>query len=325
LQTAILVVCGLSISLIGFAWNERYEAGNRRLLVISTTVGLWLISAWAATLDALASMSIATREYMHQYWTVGFPPVPLSRAFGTHWPFDQLELLIGSGWPTSLNYPAPRLFLGLGALGFAVLWHRNRSSAALLLAPIGVTLAAAAVRQYPFSSQLILFLVPGFFVAIGGSAEQIRQWLSPWSKVSGPVVVLLVVVPAVYPIMKRPPPYHLEDMKPVLAYMRAKRRPGDLVYVYYGAAPEVTFYAGAYGLHDGDYAVGGCHRGETRRYFEELDAFRGQPRLWVLITHSIPDYRERDDIVRYLDTIGVSSPWCKWSPLRSRLWWSSVM
>lgn len=304
-QPAVLVILALSVVFIIFALNERRETGSRRLLVLSTTLGLWVISALSATLTALASMTAATREYMHRYWAAGFPQVPMSLALKTLWPWDRLERLIGTGGSASLAYPAPALYLGLAVLGFAVLWHRNRSSAALLIAPICLTLAAAVARQYPFSDRLILFLVPSFFIAIGASAEQIREWLNRWSKVLGVVVLLLVVGPAVYPIAKTPPVYQLEDMKPVLSYMQARRRSGDLVYVYYGAAPHVTFYARAYGLHDDDYSVGGCTRGDTRHYFEELDMFRGRPRVWVLITHALPLYRERDDILRYLDTIGI--------------------
>jgi hypothetical protein len=190
-------------------------------------------------------------------------------------------------------------------LGFLILWRRDRSFAALLLTPIGLTLAAAFARQYPFSDRPILFLTPSFFTAIGASAGQIREWLSRWSKSLSVIVPALLTASAVYPMAKTPPVYHLEDMKPVLAYMQERRRPGDLVYVYYGAAPEVTFYAGAFGLGENDYAVGGCNRGNTRRYFNELDRFRGRPRLWVLMTHALALYRERDDILRYLDTIGL--------------------
>jgi hypothetical protein len=102
-----------------------------------------------------------------------------------------------------------------------------------------------------------------------------------------------------------PPVYRNEDVKPVLSYMQANRRPGDGVYVYYGAGPAVTFYGEIYGLRKNEYVVGGSHRGDGHCYFEELDMFRGRPRLWVVLTHTSFIYPERDDILRYLDTIGV--------------------
>ena len=33
--------------------------------------------------------------------------------------------------------------------------------------------------------------------------------------------------------------------------------------------------------------------------------FRGRPRVWILITHSLPRYRETQDLLSYLDAIGT--------------------
>jgi hypothetical protein len=304
-QPSVLVVLALSATLILFGLSGVREARDWHPWVLAMTVGLWVASALVSSLVALASMTAATQEYMHLYWAVGFPPVPISLVLKTLWPWDQLKRLLGAGAPASLIYPVPALYFGLIVLGFLILWRRDRSFAALLFTPVGLTLAAAVARQYPFSDRLILFLTPSFFIAMGASAEQIRGWLSRYSKSLGAAVPALIAASTMYPMAKTPPVYHLEDMKPVLAYMQARRRPEDLVYVYYGAAPEVAFYASAFGLGENDYAVGGCNRGDTKRYFNELDLFRGRPRLWVLMTHALALYRERDDILRYLDTIGL--------------------
>jgi len=51
--------------------------------------------------------------------------------------------------------------------------------------------------------------------------------------------------------------------------------------------------------------LGNCHRGSNRRCLEEIDRFRRRKRLWIVMTHAFRPYRERDDILRYLDAIGV--------------------
>src|SRR6516164_3672407 len=76
-------------------------------------------------------------------------------------------------------------------------------------------------------------------------------------------------------------------------------------YVYYGAGPAITFYDDQFGIADTDYVQGRCHRGDTRAYLLELDPLRGHPRVWVLIAHAVSEFGERDNIVRYLDTIGI--------------------
>jgi hypothetical protein len=304
-QPAILVVGGLDVALLISAWRGRQKSLAGRLQIIGMVSGVWLISALLSSLAGLASMTPATREYMHRFWAAGFPPIPISRIAGTWWPWDQLNGLLGTAGSASLNQPAPAFYFGLTVLGFALLWRRDRFLASLLLGPIGLALAAATARQYPFSDRLILFLTPSFFIAFGVSAEQIRQWLNRWSAALGASVLVLITVSAVYPMVKTPPVYEVENIKPALAYLRERRGPEDMIYVYYGAAPVVKFYAAAYSLGESAYAVGGCHRGDSRRYFEEIDAFRGRPRVWVFFTHSIPRYREREDVLRYLDAIGL--------------------
>jgi hypothetical protein len=57
----------------------------------------------------------------------------------------------------------------------------------------------------------------------------------------------------------------------------ARKRPGDVVYLYYGARLPFSFYNRDCGFRDNDYKVGLCHRGDNRGYFKELDMFRGSP------------------------------------------------
>jgi hypothetical protein len=117
-------------------------------------------------------------------------------------------------------------------------------------------------------------------------------------------MTLLAVLP-LYDFAAHLPVYRREETKPMLAYVQARRLHGDGVYVYYGAWQAVSYYAARYGLREGDYIIGGCHRGDTRSYLRELDRFRGQPRVWVLIAHAIPSLQELPAIISYFDRIGI--------------------
>ena len=305
-QPSIFIVCAFAASQVLFARSDKRPDPGRvwpeRLQPLGITSGLWLVSALLSALVGLAGVTSSTQEYLHRFWILGFPPVPISNITKSLWPVDPMEQLLGSGGLASLGYPLPTIYLALIGVGFVVLWRRDRMFATLLFGPVALTIAFAIAREYPFSDRAILFLFPSFFFAIGTATERIRQWLSRWSHPFAALVAVLITASAVYPMVRKSPVYRLEDIKPVLTHLREKKLPGDSVYVYYGAAPQVDFYASEYGLRQVDYAVGGCHRGDRKRYFEELDTFRGRPRVWILITHS---NGEGEDILRYLDTIGL--------------------
>jgi hypothetical protein len=301
---SVLVAAGLIVPIVLWTSTTPPEARRRRVGVV---VGVWAASGLAITLWSLAAMSAETRDYMRLYWADGLGPVSLADWVRTGWPWPRILRLFrgGFGAQAGLGYPLAPVYPVLATIGFVLLWRRDRQVALILLAPLGVTLAAAAARQYPFSDRLILFLVPTAAAAIAEVSGAAASLAAPYSRAIAALAVAAVSVPAVLPVATRLPPYRVEDLKPVLGYVQARHQRGDGIYVYYGAAPVMTVHASEFGLSPNMYAVGGCHRGETRRYLEELDTFRGSSRVWIILTHSLPVYREREDILEYLDTIGT--------------------
>jgi hypothetical protein len=112
----------------------------------------------------------------------------------------------------------------------------------LLLTPIGATIAAAIVRQYPFSDRLILFLVPHFFIAVAVSVDWLYHQAASWSEYVGWLLCIALLGPAAYPMVACLPAYRAEDMKPVMSHLEANWWPGDVTYLYYGASSAFTFY-----------------------------------------------------------------------------------
>jgi hypothetical protein len=209
----------------------------------------------------------------------------------------------GPGLPAALGYPFAPLYATAAILGLVWLARRDWIGRTMTL-PVLVTLAAAAVHQYPFSDRLLLFLLPSFCLGIAAFFQAVSDRMS-WSAAPFAAAVALALAPTIYPVVHTLPPYRTENVKGVLAHVQSQRRPDDGAYVYYGGGPAVEFYAADYGLQAGDYAVGGCYRGDSRRYLEELDVYRGRSRVWVIVAHAVPLYAERDDMLGYLDAIGV--------------------
>lgn len=304
-QPAVLMVVALGVSLALVAWRERSESGPRNLLVLAPSLGLWSISAIVAAVVSLASLTPQTRDYMHRYWAEGLLPAPPWRAIEVRWPWRELKAFVGHGGPASLGFPFPRLYILLVGLGVLLLWRRLGVRVTLVLMPIVVTICAAIVRQYPFADRLILFLVPSLLMAIAASVSWLYRRAAARSEYLAGLLCIALVGAAVYPIASYPPPYRIEDMKPVMSHLEANWRAGDTVYVFHGATTAFSFYSADYGFRDSDYVSGGDHFCKSLRYRQDLDAFRGRPRVWVVLTHDGHPYHERDDILSYLDAIGV--------------------
>ena len=300
----VLMVTALGASLALWAARSPTSASRRRILF--SILACWAASSLAVTIAAFADMRPDTQEYMRRFWSAGFAPRSPSQFLITLWPLDQIRGLLGPGLThAGLGYRLPTMYAALMFVGLVMLRRRNRRTALLFMTPPAVTLGAAIVRQYPFSDRLILFLVPGFMIAVAAAIEGVRRLLWPLSRALATSASVGLLLPAMYPLAATPPVYSTENMKPVLSYVETQRQPGDGIYVYYGAAPAVTFYAPQYGLERTEYAVGGCHRGDSLRYLRELDTFRGRSRVWILLTHANPYSREREDMLAYLDAIGT--------------------
>ncbi len=303
-QPGVLMLVALGGSLV--LWLRAAPEREPRWRRTGPILLLWGVSATAVTAAGFASMNPATQEYMHRFWAAGFPPTSFAQVLDTRWPWDPIKMLIGVNprGEAALSYPAPPGYAIAAVVGVAVLWHASRRAAVLVASPLVITLGAAVARQYPFSDRLILFLVPGFLIAIGAAIGFVYRTCSRGSRAAGALAACSLVLPAMYPVAAKPPAYRDEDVEAVLSRVQPLRRLGDVIYVYYGAAPAVTFYGARYGIARAEYRIGGCHRGDGRRYLEELDTFRGRSRVWVLITHALPRYHEREDMLAYLDAIG---------------------
>jgi len=299
-HAAVLVVAA-QVAVLLWRWR-----GQRQMLVSAAPVLLaWIASAVAAAIVAAMSVDTQLVPYLKQYWATGFMPLPFPSMATLPWFADRIMSPLRGETLAGMGLPLPGFAVVLIALGFIALWRRERAFMACLLAPVVVALCAAAMQQYPFADRLMLFVLPIFCIALAVGIDAVRAIASAYSKAAAWLVYVSLAGAFLSPLFAVRPPYHMEDMKPVLEYLRARRQPDDRIYVYYAAAPAVMWYGGHYELAESTYAVGGCHRGYAQAYLRELDEFRGSPRFWVVIAHARADLGERENILTYLDGIGV--------------------
>ena len=127
--------------------------------------------------------------------------------------------------------------VGLGAFVFLLGmirrdgdWPINRW---LLVSPLLVAFAAAAVHRYPFDGRFLNFAVPLVLVVVGAGVAHIAD--ATWR--TGPAIVysllaLLFLHPlwtGAYDTLR---PQGNEEIRPVLDYVRQHQQPGDSLYLY---------------------------------------------------------------------------------------------
>jgi hypothetical protein len=294
---AVLVEAGLLVALGATALLRHDRAALRPLGLVALAC---LASGAGALAWARGTMTADDALYFQRFWAGDFMPIPPRDLWDLGWPIARLTTVYGGG---GLRYPAPGLLLALGALGACGLWRARRDGAWLLLGPILATLGAAAVRAYPFEPRVVLFLFPVFLMLTAAGPDALAGLAGGSRPNVAAVAAAACAALALYGLARSPLPQAPEPLAPVLQAMHRAWQPGDRAYVYYGGEKAFIYYARRLGIPARDYVLGRCAREDPRAYLRELDAFRGAPRVWLVVTHAVPE--ETEAIGGYLDRIGT--------------------
>lgn len=268
----------------------------------------WTPLALLSVFLARYTLSPETAAYMQDFWARGFLPPPWDGLPELLWTPRVLKNTLGFTlfWFASGDQPLAAATWALAVVGIIGVWwlvRHDGAVAGVLIAPIVAALVAAAARQLPIDSRVSLWLGPPLLLVSMFGVAALRNAL-PGRLHYLPAVVLasIALMPAIAVVAIDSPPYRNQDMRPLLQAVAAQAQPDDEVYVYFGARQAMRFYGPPAGLTR--WTEGACHRGDTRAYYDEVDQFRGRPRVWFIWTHALPRYREPDAIRSYLETIG---------------------
>jgi len=272
----------------------------------------WLAAAglvWAADLALLYVVSLRQLEAdasLLSYWAGAYPPWP-------PWLHgDWYAGALAAALNNPLGLPASALSAGLLLVGGASLARRRWPLLAAALAPLLLALAASSLQKYPFAERLLLFAVPLALLVLAEAVERLYQLARRLSAPAGWLAAAalgayLIGPPALLAgrLLKTPP--RGEDIKPVMAYLDQQRRPGDAIYVYYGALPAFEYYAPFYGIGRGQFVPGNDNETDPNQYQIDLGGLAGQPRVWIVFSHICPNcaVNEEAEYVADLDQMGV--------------------
>ncbi|QDU18759.1 glycosyltransferase family 39 protein [Urbifossiella limnaea] len=279
---AAFVLGGIGVALMADAAVKR---DRRRFLAAAVTSAVWLVSF--AACYVLFTRHLRGNDYLMGYWAGHFLPLPPRNAGDLAWlaehyfgPFSMPGGLAGSEVRAG----------GLAAVFFAVgLWNlaRDRWPVAVAVALPGLlALLASGLHAYPFAGRLLLFLVPLMVLGVGYGAHAVAAALRPKQAFAAAALLgVLVAAPALEAYQGTKRPMREEQLRPVLDAVRAELRPGDKVYVYYGAVPAFLHYTRDNPFPAEAVTLGTEARANRLEYRTQLAELKGAARVWLVFSH----------------------------------------
>jgi hypothetical protein len=257
---------------------------RRRALASLATVGCWLASFAVCYVTTLKQLG--HNQYLLDYWAGHFLPLPPRSVGDVAWVVDHVfEFFAYPGGLSGSALKAGGLAAVLYAVGVVSFARERWPVAVALVLPAALAMAASGLHKYPFAGRLLLFLVPLMLLGVARGAWEVFAALRPARPLAAATVpspLLAAPLLETYQQVRRPLRY--EQLAPLLADLRGRVRPGDKVYLYWGGVPAFLHYT-----RDDPFpaavALGTEHKDGRTAYRDELRAFAGERRVWVVFSH----------------------------------------
>jgi hypothetical protein len=303
---ATFVLTGLGVSLVLIALLQRDRRATLNALLVSA---IWGATVLAVTVVSIKSMTPDTRDFMGRYWHESMLPSPVDPLVALRWLGNSLAAFISFTWRTG----SPRAVTVICALGFLALWRRSPNLALMLAMPLVVAIGAAIARQYPLFQRLMLGMVPSICLSLAASAgwvtdrvsELAGRWHAGSTRLVRGTVLAGFAIPLLSSFSQRLPPYRVEEIKPLLAYIREHQRPGDAIITHYAASAALQYYAPFYGFERFISSQWPASDDDDSATVPGLDSLAGQSRAWLVFVGNSEYLKHRLAIFEYLNRTGV--------------------
>jgi hypothetical protein len=258
--------------------------------------------AWGATvlLTVLLTsrlLSPATDALMNEYWKDAFPSLPRSLN-DVLTPFR----VLGDTLWSLMGFRGIKMVTVAIILAEVVAWRRRPAIALLLLTPIVAAYGAALLHQYPFGTRLMNWIVPLVALLLAILIAWVAEWLAPRWKLAPFALGLAALAGPIVALSAKPPPYVVDDVRPVIDVLSTRSQPGDVLHVHWGAWHAWHRY-GHLVQTSGPVYQGTCPADYPRGYLRQLDRYRGSSGVWILFGR-VASERVHRLMLDYLGTIG---------------------
>jgi hypothetical protein len=178
-----------------------------------------------------------------------------------------------------------------------------------------LVIVANAFGGYPTAPRLLTFLYPLLALVLAAGVQELALRIQGVRFAAATLVAILLAFPLLGGLKLFERSWAREDVRPLLAELAGLRRPGDIVYVYYGAQYAYAYYAGRFQLpldepldryvlpvgapaaraaipEHAEMTISIPARYQPDLYRVDLERLRGRSRVWVVMSHVWPQAHE---------------------------------
>jgi len=298
---ALFVLAGVGFGILITSFKKRDYHG------FIYTVGMGC--AWLVNTGVLYSLTLGDLQgnpIMREYWQGAFAPAPPWSNWSWYWS----SFRANADFLFSVS-AGPLLLLLLFITGWILLFRQDRNMAGVLIFIMVFALLASSLELYPSHGRLGLYLLPIGILLAGLSIDLIQQTM-PGGRIGFMVVLLAVFSYLFWGTLPQTmeqfiSPKYFEHIRPTMQYLQRSWKPGDEIYVSYGAVPAFEFYSPLYGLEDVPFTHGERSDYEEPSFMiERIQPLADHERVWFLFSHVYArgDFNEMDYLVDRLKKSG---------------------
>lgn len=301
---------------IGLTWFlselEKYRAKTTSLrsflgASLKMTLPAFLWTGCFAGIYIYFLAGLQQNNHLLSYWQAGFAPWPLLHPEDFLWYINRP----GSMFESLSSNPFTAIAVLFMLVGI-VLWPKKSVvPAGLFIFPALLNLLAAVVKSYPFSSRLILYLVPAAILLTAMGIDQVASFLprrQAWF-LTGLALLFLSAYPFAMLFDSSLRGMADQNIRGVITYLLKNWQGEDKIYVYYDSRCQFRYYARQMGISPADYAIGSP---EIQNRFAlhdwksavraDLEPYLGRPRTWFVFSNY--SYLDLPGALEILDQTG---------------------
>lgn len=229
-----LALLVLALNLVFVIELRHADQRARRIVLWALAQAAVLAAAWV----------VYDQTLRHQLRPGGFGASYLGQGYWDGTLPSLLRLTVGNTFELfAFAHPAVPILQILVVLGIVRFWRtpQGRQAILLLVTPLAVTLGAACLRLYPYlGARHSMMLTVMLYVCAASGFVLLRSL--DWKSAGTTIVIAWLAAEGLYGTYRTLMSTEPQHMRPVIALLAERVRPGDRIYLYHFAVTPFRYY-----------------------------------------------------------------------------------